>query len=78
MLTEPLEVKDLEFKRAKKFDAVKQYARGKRHQVALAEHWAGVESANAGGTSSRAERDTSGTTRCIRGGWIRPASPRRF
>ena len=48
MLTEPLEVKDLEFKRAKKFDAVKQYARGKRHQVALAEHWAGVESANAG------------------------------
>jgi len=48
MLTEALEVKDLEFKKVKNFDAVKQYARGKRHQVALAEHWAGVESANAG------------------------------
>jgi dehydrogenase/reductase SDR family protein 12 len=48
MLTESLELKDVEMRKAKKFDAVKQYARGKRHQTAMMERWARLEGENAG------------------------------
>lgn len=48
MLTEPLEVRDLEMRRTKKFDGVKQYARGKRHQTAMMERWARLELENVG------------------------------
>lgn len=48
MLTEPLETEDLEFKRHRKFDAVRQYARGKRHQVAMVERWARLEGEKSG------------------------------
>ncbi|CAG9462547.1 unnamed protein product [Pedinophyceae sp. YPF-701] len=42
MLTEPLEVEDLEGKRMSKFDGTKQYARNKRQQSALCERMAEV------------------------------------
>jgi len=48
MMTEPLEVKDLEMRMTKKFDGVKQYARGKRHQTAMMERWARLELENVG------------------------------
>lgn len=48
MLTESLEIEDLEFKNHKKFDAVRQYARGKRHQVAMVERWARLEGEKSG------------------------------
>ena len=48
MLTEPLEIEDLEFKKHRKFDAVRQYARGKRHQVAMVERWARLEGEKSG------------------------------
>ena len=40
MLTECLEVDDLEYAQATPFDAMRQYSRNKRQQVALAEHYA--------------------------------------
>jgi len=55
MLTEPLVVNDLEMRKTKTFDGTKQYARGKRHQVALCERWANLEESSVG-----AERIASG------------------
>lgn len=40
MLNSHLEIDDLELKRARTFDATTQYARDKRRQVAMTEHWA--------------------------------------
>lgn len=48
MLTEPLDISDLEYRKHKTFDAVRQYARGKRHQVAMTERWARVEGEKSG------------------------------
>jgi dehydrogenase/reductase SDR family protein 12 len=48
MLTEPLVVTDLEMRKTARFDGTKQYARGKRHQVALCERWARLEEENVG------------------------------
>jgi len=55
MLTEPLAVTDLEMRKTSRFDGTKQYARGKRHQVALCERLARLEAENVG-----SERISSG------------------
>jgi dehydrogenase/reductase SDR family protein 12 len=53
MLTEGLVTSNIEMrKKSQKFDGVKQYARGKRHQVALVERWARIESERSNGPSS--------------------------
>jgi len=43
MLTESLVTTDMEMRKMRHFDPVRQYARGKRHQVALVERWAKLE-----------------------------------
>lgn len=43
MLTESLVTTDMEMRKMRQFDPVRQYARGKRHQVALVERWARLE-----------------------------------
>lgn len=55
MLTEKLESRDVEASTSKSFDGTRQYAKGKRHQVALTERWARLAVAKCGGVGPPAD-----------------------
>ena len=63
MLTEKLELNDVEMKKGR-FDGTRQYAVGKRHQVALTQRWArlhgGGESGGGGGESGGGGGESGG------------------